>query len=104
MPRSRRIGASEKHLEGLFFPDTYLFDKRSGALAVLKRAYGAMQAQLERTWAERDPATPLGSPYEALILASIIEKETGVRKTAGWWRRCSRIDCASACACRPIRR
>ena len=72
-----RIGASEKHLEGLFFPDTYLFDKRSGALAVLKRAYGAMQAQLERTWAERDPATPLGSPYEALILASIIEKETG---------------------------
>ena len=72
-----RIGASEKHLEGLFFPDTYLFDKRSGALAVLKRAYGAMQAQLERTWAERDPATPLASPYEALILASIIEKETG---------------------------
>lgn len=72
-----RIGVSEKHPEGLFFPDTYLFDKRSGALAVLKRAYEAMQARLERAWAERDPATPLASPYEALILASIIEKETG---------------------------
>jgi len=72
-----RIGASETHPEGLFFPDTYLFDKRSGALAVLKRAHGAMQARLERAWAARDPASPLASPYEALILASIIEKETG---------------------------
>ncbi|WP_345792165.1 endolytic transglycosylase MltG [Thauera sp. JM12B12] len=72
-----RIGAREKHPEGLFFPDTYLFDKRSGALAVLKRAHGAMQARLERAWAARDPASPLASPYEALILASIIEKETG---------------------------
>ncbi|HAF55075.1 MAG TPA: endolytic transglycosylase MltG [Thauera sp.] len=72
-----RIGAPEKSLEGLFFPDTYLFDKRSGALAVLERAYGAMRERLDRAWAERDPASPLGSPYEALILASIIEKETG---------------------------
>ena len=72
-----RIGAREKHPEGLFFPDTYLFDKRSGALAVLKRAHGAMQARLERAWAARDPASPLASPYEALILASIVEKETG---------------------------
>lgn len=72
-----RIGASEKHLEGLFFPDTYLFDKRSGALALLQRAYEAMQVRLERAWTERDPSVPLASPYEALILASIIEKETG---------------------------
>lgn len=72
-----RIGASESHPEGLFFPDTYLFDKRSGALAVFKRAYGAMQQRLAQAWAERDPALPLATPYEALILASIIEKETG---------------------------
>lgn len=72
-----RIGASESHPEGLFFPDTYLFDKHSSALAVLRRAYRTMQARLEGVWAGRDPATPLGSPYEALILASIIEKETG---------------------------
>ncbi|ATE59909.1 endolytic transglycosylase MltG [Thauera sinica] len=72
-----RIGAREPHPEGLFFPDTYLFDKRSGALAVLKRAYEAMQQRLELAWAERDPALPLMNPYEALILASIVEKETG---------------------------
>lgn len=73
-----RIGASAQNAEGLFFPDTYLFDKRSGALAVLRRAHEAMQARLDKAWAERDPATPLASPYEALILASIVEKETGV--------------------------
>jgi UPF0755 protein len=72
-----RIGAREARAEGLFFPDTYLFDKRSGALAVLQRAYAAMQARVGKAWAERDPATPLASPYEALILASIVEKETG---------------------------
>ncbi len=72
-----RIGATEPHPEGLFFPDTYLFDKRSGALALLKRAYGAMQVRLQQAWAERDPTLPLASPYEALILASIVEKETG---------------------------
>ncbi len=72
-----RIGAPETRAEGLFFPDTYLFDKRSGALAVLARAYDAMQSRLEKAWAERDPSVPLKTPYEALILASIIEKETG---------------------------
>ena len=72
-----RIGAAEAHPEGLFFPDTYLFDKHSSALAVLERAYQMMQVRLERAWGERDPALPLASPYEALILASIIEKETG---------------------------
>ena len=73
-----RIGASAQNAEGLFFPDTYLFDKRSGALAVLRRAHEAMQARLDKAWAERDPATPLASPYEALILASIVEKETAL--------------------------
>lgn len=72
-----RIGAPETRAEGLFFPDTYLFDKRSGALAVLARAYDAMRSRLQNAWAERDPSVPLKTPYEALILASIIEKETG---------------------------
>lgn len=79
----QRIGASETHPEGLFFPDTYLFDKRSGTLAVLKRAYRAMQHELTQAWAERDPASPLASPYEALILASIVEKETGRSEDRG---------------------
>lgn len=72
-----RIGASESHPEGLFFPDTYLFDKQSSALAVLRRAYGAMKDRLAFAWEARDPSLPLGSPYELLILASIVEKETG---------------------------
>ena len=78
-----RIGATESHPEGLFFPDTYLFDKRSPASGVLRRAYHAMQARLDQAWTARDPALPLQSPYQALILASIIEKETGRAEDRG---------------------
>jgi UPF0755 protein len=72
-----KLGASESHPEGLFFPDTYIFAKRSSDLEVLRRAYEAMRRHLEREWAERDPATSYKSAYEALIMASIVEKETG---------------------------
>lgn len=72
-----QIGASETHPEGLFFPDTYLFARNSEDLAVLRRAYRAMQRRLAREWQERDPAVPYTTPYEALIMASIVEKETG---------------------------
>ncbi|WP_068636558.1 endolytic transglycosylase MltG [Thauera butanivorans] len=78
-----RIGATEAHPEGLFFPDTYLFDKRSNASGVLRRAYHAMQQRLDQAWAARDPALPLKTPYEALILASIVEKETGRAEDRG---------------------
>jgi len=74
------VGASESHPEGLFFPDTYFFDKGSSELALYKRAYSAMQAHLNTQWALRAPGAsllPYRSPYEALIMASIIEKETG---------------------------
>ncbi|THF66418.1 endolytic transglycosylase MltG [Pseudothauera nasutitermitis] len=79
----QRIGAGETHPEGLFFPDTYLFDKHSSALALYRRAYLAMQAQLASAWEAREPGLPLASPYEALILASIIEKETGRAEERG---------------------
>ncbi|HEX8989605.1 MAG TPA: endolytic transglycosylase MltG [Rhodocyclaceae bacterium] len=72
-----RIGAVETHPEGLFFPDTYLFAKQSSDLRVLRRAYLAMQAKLDAEWRTRDPSLPYASPYEALIMASIVEKETG---------------------------
>ncbi|MDR3214547.1 MAG: endolytic transglycosylase MltG [Azoarcus sp.] len=72
-----RIGAGEKHLEGLFFPDTYTFDKKSSALAVFVRAYRAMATRLGDEWRTRDANLPLKAPYEALVLASIVEKETG---------------------------
>lgn len=71
------VGAHEIHPEGLFFPDTYFFDKGSSELALYKRAYSAMRQHLETEWARRASGLPYRSPYEALIMASIIEKETG---------------------------
>ena len=63
--------------EGRFFPDTYTYAKGSSSLAVLRRAAAAMDKRLAQAWELRDPATPLKTPEEALILASIVEKETG---------------------------
>jgi len=73
----KRIGASETSAEGLFFPDTYNYDKGSSDLVVLKRAYQLMQRQLQESWKNRDAGLPFDTPYQALILASIVEKETG---------------------------
>jgi UPF0755 protein len=75
-----QIGATETLAEGLFFPDTYNFTSGSTDLAVLKRAYQLMQTNLLKGWANRESDLPLASPYEALILASIVEKETGQAK------------------------
>ena len=72
-----KLGAAEVIPEGLFFPDTYVFAKGSGDMAVLARAYATMKRHLATVWAGRESDLPLGDPYEALILASIVEKETG---------------------------
>ncbi|MBF8262172.1 MAG: Endolytic murein transglycosylase [candidate division NC10 bacterium] len=72
-----RVQANETHPEGIFFPDTYLFSRGSSDVAVLRRAYRAMQRHLSVEWQARQPEVPYTSPYEALIMASIIEKETG---------------------------
>ena len=71
------IGKPGVHPEGRFFPDTYTYAKGSSDVAVLKRAARAMDKRLDDAWALRQPGTPLKSPEDALILASIIEKETG---------------------------
>jgi UPF0755 protein len=63
--------------EGLFFPDTYFFPNGTSDLAILRRAHRALQAQLDALWPQRAPNLPLADPYQALILASIVEKETG---------------------------
>jgi len=73
----QRIGATEPVAEGLFFPDTYNFAGGSSDLLVLKRAYQTMQRHLQETWQMRESSLPLDTPYQALILASIVEKETG---------------------------
>jgi len=72
-----RLNAAETHPEGLFFPDTYLFGKGASDLAVLRRSHRAMARHLKEEWEARDKSLPYRSPYEALVMASIIEKETG---------------------------
>lgn len=76
----QRIGATEKHPEGLFFPDTYIFPSGSSDIALMKRAYQTMQRRLLESWQGREANLPLDTPYHALILASIVEKETGKAK------------------------
>ena len=71
------LGYPEQHPEGLFFPDTYRFPKGTRDIDFLRRSYEVMQNHLRREWEQRAPDLPLKSSYEALILASIIEKETG---------------------------
>ncbi|WP_377705010.1 endolytic transglycosylase MltG [Pseudoduganella sp. UC29_71] len=63
--------------EGLFFPDTYLFAKGSSELAIFRQAHAMLIAKLSEAWEKRDPNLPYKNPYEALTMASIVEKETG---------------------------
>jgi UPF0755 protein len=72
------IGYPGRHPEGRFFPDTYRVAKRASASSVLRQAAQAMDKRLAEAWAQRDNNAPLRNPDEALILASIIEKETGL--------------------------
>ncbi|PSQ91472.1 MAG: endolytic transglycosylase MltG [Proteobacteria bacterium SW_6_67_9] len=72
------LGHGGEHPEGRFFPDTYNFPRGTTDRALLQRAYDRMARVLERAWAERQAGLPLDGPYDALILASIIERETGV--------------------------
>ena len=72
-----RLGIAGFAPEGWFFPDTYHFAAGSSEVALLARAHRLMRARLDAAWSRRAPDLPLKSPYEALILASIVEKETG---------------------------
>ena len=77
------IGAPGVAPEGRFHPDTYAYSKGTSDVAVLKRAYRAMQKRLEAAWLERAADTPLHSAEDALVLASIVEKETGAPSDRG---------------------
>jgi len=71
------LGAPERHPEGWFYPSTYTFPRGTSDRDLLSRAMGRMEQRLEQEWANRADNLPLSDPYEALILASIIERETG---------------------------
>ncbi|MEO6986858.1 MAG: endolytic transglycosylase MltG [Paralcaligenes sp.] len=92
----KRLGSDQTSPEGLFFPDTYVFVPDSADFDILRRAYHASQQQLASIWDERDPNLPISTPYQALILASLIEKETGVaadrRRIAGVFINRLRLD------------
>ncbi|TXI78687.1 MAG: endolytic transglycosylase MltG [Dechloromonas sp.] len=73
----QRLGLKLPKLEGWLFPDTYLFDKQSSDLDLLARAHRSMQGRLATEWAARSAGLPYRNPEEALVMASIVEKETG---------------------------
>lgn len=77
------LGAPGVVPEGHFFPDTYAYSKGVSDVTVMKRAFRLMQRKLDQAWEQRAPDTPLKSPDEALILASIVEKETGASSDRG---------------------
>jgi UPF0755 protein len=72
-----RLGHKGEHPEGRFFPDTYYYSSGQTELAILANAYDKMQKLLQQEWEKRDNNLPFRDAYEALILASIVEKETG---------------------------
>jgi len=74
----RRLGFPDQHPEGRFLPETYVYQRGDSDLDVLLRAHAAMEKELAAAWAARSDDLPLASPHELLILASIVEKETGL--------------------------
>ncbi|MGM0983942.1 MAG: endolytic transglycosylase MltG [Pseudomonadota bacterium] len=72
-----RLDREGRHPEGWFFPDTYRYHKGLSDLEILRQALERMEVTLDEVWAERDDDLPLETPYEALIMASLIERETG---------------------------
>ena len=71
------MGSDYGVAEGLFFPDTFYFDRNTSDTVILQRSYDAMQSKLSKAWAGREAGLPYKNSYQALIMASIIEKETG---------------------------
>lgn len=79
----QKLGHQANYAEGLFFPDTYVFPIGTTDIEILQQSLSAQQQLLDKMWQARQPGLPLKSPYEALILASIVEKETGLHADRG---------------------
>ncbi|SMC29291.1 UPF0755 protein [Andreprevotia lacus DSM 23236] len=77
---AQKLGIAAGTPEGQFFPDTYFIDLGSSDLKLLARAHARMQEKLDAAWAQRGADVPVKTPYEALILASLVEKETGAER------------------------
>jgi UPF0755 protein len=97
----KALGFPDQHPEGRFLPETYVYQRGDTDVDVLKRAHAAMEKELAAAWESRADDLPLNTPYELLILASIIEKKLRCPASA---RRLPACSCAAsrwACACRP---
>jgi UPF0755 protein len=75
--KMKSLGSPYAVAEGLFFPDTFYFNRNTSDAAILQRSYLSMQNKLAKAWAKRDASLPYENSYQALIMASIVEKETG---------------------------
>ena len=82
-PRLLELVKPAESAEGQFFPDTYHYDRGASDWQILQRAYDAMQQALAEEWSERAAGLPYETPYQALIMASIIERETGLDEERG---------------------
>nr|WP_269781184.1 endolytic transglycosylase MltG [Photobacterium carnosum] len=80
---STAVGIENDKIEGYFLPNTYHFTAGTSDISILKRAHVAMMKELDLAWQQRAKDTPLKTPYQALIMASIIEKETAVARERG---------------------
>lgn len=74
---ANKLALKQSHPEGLFYPDTYAFTNQTSDVELLTRAYNKMRQELENAWANRDGGLPYDNAYQALTMASIIEKESG---------------------------
>ena len=82
-PRILALVAPHDQTEGLFFPDSYQFERGASDFDILQRARSAMSRVLAEEWQEREEQLPYETPYEALIMASIVERETGLAEERG---------------------
>ncbi len=98
------IGHPGENPEGRFFPDTYRFASGTTDVEILRLAYDSMREALMGAWNMRAAALPLQSPEQALILASIVEKETGWLSSGHVLPEYSWAGCAKACVCSPTLR
>ncbi len=73
----QKVAPGYRHPEGLFYPDTYVYERGASDLLLLQQAHQRMRKMLDDAWSRRAPDLPYANPYEALIMASIVEKETG---------------------------
>ncbi|MGL4735534.1 MAG: endolytic transglycosylase MltG [Enterovibrio sp.] len=80
---AQQLGFDSQHAEGRFLPETYHYVAGESDLSILRRAARALDNSVQKIWAHRDPSLPISSPYELLILASIVEKETAIAHERG---------------------